>query len=315
MLGRAAHGVYWMSRYLERAENTARLLNVGLRIALTRGADTTREDEWRSVLVTTGQNLAYRQLYDDYDGVQVFNFILRDKTNPSSVLAMIQGARTNARMVRTSITSEVWESTNECWMQLGDALARPVREHNLGDVLAMIRRLTTQVRGAIEGTMLRNEVFNFSRIGTFIERADNTARILDIKYYVLLPSLAWVGSHIDNAQWDTLLRSVSGDRAYRWLNKGTMDAKGIAQFLILDSKFPRSLIFSYDKIRSNMSGLALEYGHESPSHELVRSGCARLHQTDIDKVFEAGLHEFLTSCISDTVRIGNAIAADFKFVE
>jgi uncharacterized alpha-E superfamily protein len=315
MLGRAANGVYWMSRYLERAENTARLLNVGLRIALTRGVDATREDEWRSVLITTGQDLAYRELFDDYDGIQVFNYILRDRTNPLSVLAMVESARTNARMVRTSITSEVWESTNEAWMQLSEAMARPVRESSLGDVLAMVRRLSTQVRGAIEGTMLRNEVFNFSRIGTFIERADNTARILDLKYYVLLPSLAWVGSHIDNSQWETLLRSVSGDRAYRWLNKGTMDAKGIAQFLILDSKFPRSLIFSYDKIRSNMAGLALEYGHEAPSHELVRNGCAKLHHADIDQIFDSGLHEFLLSFISDTVGIGNAITADFKFVE
>jgi len=315
MLGRAANGVYWMSRYLERAENTARLLNVGLRISLTKGVDPAREDEWRSVLVTTGQDFAYRQFHDDYQGEQVFNFILRDRANASSVLAMIDSARTNARMVRTSITSEVWESTNECWMQLGEALSRPVRESSLGDVLAMIRKLTTQVRGAIEGTMLRNEVFNFLRIGAFIERADNTARILDMKYYVLLPSPTWVGSHIDNAQWDTLLRSVSGDRAYRWLNKGTMDAKGIARFLILDSKFPRSLIFSYNKIMSNMSGLAREYGHEAPSHELVRSLCARLHQAQIDQIFEAGLHEFLTGFISDTVGIGNAISTDFKFVE
>jgi uncharacterized alpha-E superfamily protein len=315
MLGRAAQGVYWMSRYLERAENTARLLNVGLRIAQTRGADSTPDDEWRSVMVTTGQDFAYRAVHDDYERAHAFNFILRDKANPSSVLAMIEAARTNARMVRTSITSQVWESTNECWMQIAEALSRPVRDSNLGEVLAMIWRLTTQVRGALEGTMLRNEVFNFSRIGTFIERADNTARILDVKYYVLLPSVAWVGSQIDNAQWDTLLRSVAGDRAYRWLNKGTMDPRGIARFLILDGQFPRSLIFSLDKIMSNMSGLALEYGHEAPSHELVRNCCAKLHQTDIESVFEMGLHEFLTDFISDTVSIGNAIAADFKFFE
>ncbi|MCB2049016.1 MAG: alpha-E domain-containing protein [Novosphingobium sp.] len=315
MLGRAANGMFWMSRYLERAENTARLLNVGLRIALTRGADATHEDEWRSVLVTTGQDEAYRTVYEDYEGQQAFNFILRDKNNPSSVLGMVESARTNARMVRTSITTEVWESTNECWMVLNEALARPVRERDLGDVLALIRRLSTQVRGAIEGTMLRNEVYNFSRIGTFIERADNTARILDVKYYVLLPSLAWVGSQIDNAQWDTLLRSVSGDRAYRWLNKGSMDPKGIAKFLILDGKFPRSLIFCYNKLASNMHGLAQEYGHEAPSHELIRDGCARLHQTDIDQIFEGGLHEFLLGFISDTIGIGKSIAADYKFVE
>ncbi len=315
MLGRAANGVYWMSRYLERAENTARLLDVGFRLALTRGSEGSQEEEWRSVLITTGQEASYRQQYDDYAGPQVFNYILRDKANPASVLGMIEGARTNARMVRTSITSEVWEATNESWMLLKEAMARPVRETNLGEVLAAVRRQATLVRGALEGSMLRNEVFNFSRIGTFIERADNTARILDVKYYVLLPSVAWVGSSLDNAQWDTLLRSVAGDRAYRWLNKGTMDARSIARFLILDGQFPRGLIFCYDKIRSNMSGLALQYGEETQAHELLRDADAQLHQKTIDEIFERGLHEFLTEFIFQTTRIGNQIAADYRFVE
>jgi len=315
MLGRAAQGVYWMSRYLERAENTARLLNVGLRIALTRGADGAQEDEWRSVLVTTGQDAAYRALYADYDSAQAVNFILRDKANPASVLRMIESARTNARMVRTSITSEVWESTNECWMELSDLLSRPVRPSNLGDVLAAIRRQTTKVRGAIEGTMLRNEVFNFTRLGNFIERADNTARIIDVKYYVLLPSLAMVGSSIDNAQWETLLRSVGGDRAYRWLNHGSMDARGIAQFLILGVQFPRSLIFCLNKIMSNVNGLALEYGGETPSHGLVRDRCLALRETSIDQVFDQGLHEFLLQFIADIARIDSSIAADYRFVD
>lgn len=315
MLGRAAQGVYWMSRYLERAENTARLLNVGLRIALTRGADAAQEDEWRSVLVTTGQDALYRAHYADYDSAQAVNFILRDKANPASVLRMIESARTNARMVRTSITSEVWESTNECWMQLSEALSRPVRPSNLGEALAAVRRQTTQVRGAIEGTMLRNEVFNFSRIGNFVERADNTARILDVKYYVLLPSLAWVGSSLDNAQWETLLRSVGGDRVYRWLNKGSMDASGIASFLILGVQFPRSLIFCLNKIMSNMNGLALEYGGETPSQALVSGSCMALRETSIEQVFEQGLHEFLLQFIANIARIDSAISADYRFVE
>lgn len=315
MLGRAANGVFWMSRYLERAENTARLLDVGLRLALTRGAEAAQEEEWRSVLVTTGQDRSYRESYDDYPASQVVNFILRDKANPASVLSMIDDARTNARVVRTSITSEVWEATNETWMSLNEAMSRPVRESNLGDVLGMVRRQTSLVRGAIEGSMLRNETFNFSRIGTFIERADNTARILDVKYYVLLPSVAWVGSSLDNAQWDTLLRSVAGDRAYRWLNKGSMDPRGIAKFLILDGRFPRSLSFCYDKIRSNMAGLALEYAQETHSHEMLRDGVARLHQCTIEDIFDRGLHEFLSEFISDTIGLGNAIAADYRFVE
>lgn len=313
MLGRSANGVYWMFRYLERAENAARLLDVGFRMALTRGSTATQEEEWRSVLVTLGQETGYRERYSDYTGPQVSNYILRDKDNAASVLQMIESARTNARAVRTSITREVWEATNESWMLLRDLLARPVRESNPGEVLATIRRQATLVRGAMEGSMLRNEVFNFARIGTFIERADNTARILDVKYYVLLPSVAWVGSSLDNVQWETVLRSVAGDRAYRWLNAGSMDPRGIAEFLILDRRFPRSLVFCYEKIRSNMTGLAMQYGGETAAHGLLREAGAKLHQTTIESVFEQGLHQFLTEFIGTTIQIGNAISADYRF--
>ena len=230
-----------MARYLERAENTTRLLNVGLRIALTRGADvTSQEDEWRSVLVTTGQDAAYRAQYDEYDATQAVNFLLRDKANPASVLSIMEtGAQQCPDGAHQHHQRGVGSDQRKLDADLNEAHGPArVREGNLGEVLSAIRRQATLVRGAIEGSMLRNEVFNFSRIGTFIERADNTARILDVKYYVLLPSAAWVGSTIDNAQWDTLLRSAAGDRAYRWLNKGTMDSRGIARFLILDGKFP-----------------------------------------------------------------------------
>ena len=315
MLGRAANGVYWMNRYLERAENTARLIDVGFHLALTRGDKQSADEEWKSVLTTTGQEEAYSQAHSDYTGTQVFNFLLRERDNPGSVLRMVENARTNARVVRTSLTNSVWEATNEGWMILRDLLARPVRESGLGEVLSAIRRQATLVRGAMEGTMLRNEVFNFARIGTFVERADNTARILDVKYYVLLPSVAWVGSSLDNVQWETLLRSVAGNRAYSWLNAGAMDPREIARFLILDGQFPRSLVFCYDKIRSNMAGLAKEYGHEVAAHELLRNAGARLHQITIDEIFEGGLHEFLQHFIGKTIEIGNAIAADYRFSE
>ncbi|WP_159978697.1 MULTISPECIES: alpha-E domain-containing protein [unclassified Novosphingobium] len=315
MLGRGASGVFWMSRYLERAENTARLIDVGFHLALTRGNRQSQDEEWKSVLTTTGMLEDYCSKHTDFGGSQVFNYLLRDRDNPGSVLAMVENARTNARVVRTSITNAVWETTNEGWMHLRDLLSRPVRETNLGEVLREIRRIGTLVRGALEGTMLRNEVFNFSRIGTFIERADNTARILDVKYYVLLPSAAWVGSSLDNVQWDTLLRSVAGNRAYTWLNAGSMDPRGIARFLILDGQFPRSLVFSYDKIRSNMAGLAKEYGHEVPAHQLLRDAGDKLNQVTIEEIFEGGLHEFLQDFIGKTIEIGSAIAADYRFSE
>ena len=228
---------------------------------------------------------------------------------------MIEAARTNARMVRTAITREVWEATNESWMILKDLLARPVRETNLGEVLAQIRRQSTQVRGAMDGTMLRNEIFNFARIGTFIERADNTARILDVKYHVLLPSVAWVGSSLDHVQWETVLRSVAGDRAYRWLNAGSLDARGIAEFLILDGRFPRSLAFCYSKVRSNMASLAREYGGETHAHELLRDAGAKLHQVSIQQIIDAGLHEYIVSFIAGNIQIASAIAHDYRFTE
>ena len=181
MLGRSANGIFWLFRYLERAENTARLIEAGFRMALTRDA-VDASDEWRSLIVTLGLKRAYAEKYGtEFNGPNVFNFILRDRENPGSVLKMTEMARTNARMVRAGITREVWESVNDGWMRLKEALARPVPETRLGDVLDMVRRQATQVRGAMEGTMLRNEIYNFARIGSFIERADNTARILDVK--------------------------------------------------------------------------------------------------------------------------------------
>ncbi len=312
MLGRSANGIFWMFRYLERAENTARLLDAGFRLALTRGQKAARE-EWRSVLVTMGQDEAYCVHHDEHTAPLVTNYVLRDRDNPACVLAMVENARINARAVRTAITREVWEATNDGWMTLRDMLARPVKATNLGEVLAAIRRQATLVRGAMEGTMLRNEIFNFARIGTFIERADNTARILDVKYYVLLPSIAWVGSSLDNAQWETVLRSVAGERAYRWLNAGKMDPRGIAEFLILDGRFPRSLAFCYEKLRSNMASLARQYGHESPAHELLRDAVSRLHQTRIEQVFDIGLHEFILASIAGNQLIAAAIAADYRF--
>jgi uncharacterized alpha-E superfamily protein len=219
------------------------------------------------------------------------------------------------RMVRTAITREVWEATNEGWMTLRELLARPVKETNLGDVLTAIRRQSTLVRGAMDGTMLRNEIFNFARIGTFIERADNTARILDVKYYVLLPSLAWVGSSLDNVQWDTVLRSVAGERAYRWLNAGTMDPRGIAQFLILDGRFPRSLAFCYDGLESNMASLVGEHGREGTACDLLRDACTRLRQTGIETIVDQGLHQFIGKFIASNQRLAQAVAADYRFVD
>lgn len=311
MLGKNAGGLFWMFRYLERAENTARLLEAGWRIALTRSTD--RSNEWQSILITAGMDAAYREKHETYDAPGVINFLLREKSNPSSVLSTIEAARSNARMVRTALSGEVWEAVNECWMVLKAALARPVTERNLHEMLTAIRARTSVVRGALHGTMLRNDIYAFSRLGTFIERADNTARILDVKYYVLLPSASFVGTSIDNAQWEVILRSVSAERSYQWLNGGEVTPQGIAEFLILDKRMPRSLAFCYSKIEQYLDLLEQEYGERQDSQVLAQRICGRLKGATVQSVFEDGLHEFLSEFIGDTARLANLIETDFRF--
>ena len=314
MLGRHANGIFWMFRNLERAENTARLLDAGLQIALTSGAEAA-DEEWRSVLITSGQDELYRQSHDSYSGMQVPDFMLRGENNPGSILNMVENARTNAREVRTSLTREVWETNNETWISLKSMLAQPITERNLGDILPLTRRQAALVRGAMEGTMLRNEIYNFARLGTFLERADNIARTLDVKYYVLLPNISMVGSDLDNKQWEAVLRSLSGIRAYRWLNAGRMDARGIANFLLLDRRFPRSLRFCVDKLENNLRYLAEEYGEEGRSHEMVRTAANELRETDVEEIMEQGLHQFISVAIDRAGQISNAIADDYRFVD
>ena len=311
MLGRTAGGLYWMFRHLERSENTARLIEAGMRIALTRSDDV--EKEWKSVVTTAGQKDAFLERHERFDQASVIDFLLRDRTNPSSVRSVIESARSNAREVRTALTREVWEATNDTWLTVRDTLARPVLDRELPDVLAVIRRESALVRGALHGTMLRNDIYNFARIGTFMERADNTARILDVKYYVLLPSASYVGTSLDNVQWETILRSVSAQRACRWRSAGDASAMGIADFLILDQQLPRSLVFCYRKIDENLGYLASDYREHHRCHELSHDLLLRLTGRNIESIFEDGLHEFLGDCIQATNTLGHAIERDYRF--
>ncbi|AKH44265.1 putative alpha-E superfamily protein [Altererythrobacter atlanticus] len=313
MLGRTANGIFWMYRYLERAENTARLLAAGHRMTLTRGGDAANQ-EWRSILTTLGLLQAYNEHYEDYTGAHVCDFVLRARVNPESVLSMFERARMNARSCRSAITAEVWEAVNEGWMSLSDLLARQVRESNLGMALGAIRRESTLARGATYGSMLRNETYAFARLGTFLERADNTARILDIKYYLLLPSLSYVGTALDSGQWDNVLRSLSGERAYRWLNAGRMDARSIADFLILDDRFPRSLSFCLTEMRENLAKLERMHGGDGPAHEAIRAVDTKLLGKTVEDIFDRGLHEFLVDFISANQTVASSIAEQYRFI-
>lgn len=312
MLGKTAGGLFWMFRYLERSENTARLVEAGQRIALTRSHS---DDEWQSVLQTASALGSYLGKYGDVTKDNAIDWMLRDKDNPSSVLNVIEGARNNAKLVRTALTREVWESVNESWMTLREAMARRVNERDLPAVLNLIRQRSAHVRGALAGTMLRNDIYNFARMGTFTERADNTARILDVKYYVLLPSAAAVGSNLDNVQWETILRSVSAEGGFRMTYGQDPTPRKIAQFLILDRRMPRSLAFCGAKISDNLRYLAEDYGSRLPCHDMIDRLMAGCLSRRIDDIFDNGLHEFIEEYLRGLGAVGRQIELDYRFYE
>ena len=314
MLGRNANGIYWMTRYVERSENIARLIEAGLRMSLTRAGDV--NTEWASVLETAGVSAAFADEYGkEHNCSNVTNFLLRDKANSRSVLATLEGARTNARMVRTALTREVWESVNECWLSLSSLLSRPVREADLSKTLEIIRRQSGLIRGAMLGTMLRNDIYNFARIGTFIERADSTARILDVKYYVLLPSLQHVGSSLDNVQWESILRSVSAHTSFRYIYGTEYTSKQIAELLIFEMRLPRSLLFCQAQIVENLNYLAAEYNERTEAHDVAEALFHRLKQMNIAQVFDSSLHTFLQDYLRDNNNVGASIDKAFRFYD
>jgi uncharacterized alpha-E superfamily protein len=313
MLGRTANGLYWMFRYIERAENTARLIDAGLRMSLTRSDSS--DDDWDGVLQSAGVREDYDKVHPSLSGLDAVDYLLRDKANPSSVMSCVEAARNNARMVRTALTRETWEAVNECWIELKQVLARKARSTDLPEIIDTIKRRAGLIRGAFHGTMLRDDIYNFARIGTFIERADNTARILDVKYHVLLPAISQVGSSLDNMQWESILRSVSAHRSYGWVYDGEYRPANIADFLILNPRMPRSLAFSYDKIVSNLGFLAQQYGETHAAHETASATLTLLQNRSMDDIMDQGLHEFIEEFIVQNNRLGQEISDGYRFYQ
>jgi uncharacterized alpha-E superfamily protein len=311
MLGRTANGLFWMFRYIERAENIARLIDAGLRMSLTRSGES--DGDWEGVLLSAGMSQAFENEYETVSSADAIDFMLRSRNNPSSVMSSIEAARNNARMVRTALTRETWEATNECWIELKQLLTRKVRPQDLPGVIDIIKRRTGLIRGAFHGTMLRNDIYNFARIGTFIERADNTARILDVKYYVLLPSVSHVGTSLDNVQWESILRSVSAHRSYGWVYDAALNPTNIADFLILNGQMPRSLAYCYEKICSNMHYLEEHSGEKPIAHKTAEDTLKSLKKGSIREVMDQGLHEFLEEFIGYNNKLGAQISEGYRF--
>ncbi|XDZ69469.1 alpha-E domain-containing protein [Alphaproteobacteria bacterium LSUCC0226] len=310
MLGRHGDNLFWMARYLERSENLARRIQATLHYALSREDE--GEEEWTALIINHGLGPLFEEKYDDPTTIDIINFLLRDRDNFDSVASLMSKARNNGRSVRTSLTREVWLSLNESWMKCESDLKRPVNIRDLPVILEDIIKGSSLFRGALYGTMLHNDIFNFLRLGTFIERADNTIRTIDTKYHRLLPTAKVIGGSNDQGQWEVMLRSLAAWRSFNWLKKGRLDPLGVANFLIFDERMPRSIKFCYKEVKFNLEDLSNSYKKDYGSLALANEIFISLNDDSMQNTQEIDLKVFLTEHIEKNNQLSQAIASDFN---
>jgi uncharacterized alpha-E superfamily protein len=306
MLSRTAENLFWMARYMERAEATARLLTMGQRMAILPGAH--HRDEWRSVVRATGNG---SRVFPE--GVQVtesdaVSYLMLDLDNPSSIRSCLLKARANAKSARTMLTQDMWEALNEGWRKLDSYDVGEARQQ-LPALIDWVKTRVMTFRGAAHSGQLRNEGHDFLRTGSALERAQMTLRLLDVKYYVLLPET----EVIDHYQWTSVLYALSGARAYHHVYGGTYTPWQITDFLMLNRLFPRSVAYCYDQLAYRLNRLAGWHDSRGACHETVRQMVTDLEQLDSGEIFRVGLHETVQSGLRMTNRLGAEIARTYHF--
>jgi uncharacterized alpha-E superfamily protein len=309
MLSRTAENLYWMSRYIERAENNARILDVSHRMSLLPSVADHEVLHWRPALLIGPESNSFDERYGDATGTNVIAYMALDPKNPSSIYSALKTARENARAERTSITGEMWESLNATWLEIKDVDYAALERRGFRAFFDWIKERSHLFRGVTVGTMLKDDAFHFIRLGTFLERADNTARILDVKYHVLLPDTETIGGAVDYYQWGALLRSVSAFRSYRAAYRDAMKPWQIAELLVLRADMPRSLHACLEEVVGTLDRLAGPNTLEC--QRLAGAIHASLRFGRIERIFEQGLHEFLDEFIVRNNDLGNQIHRDF----
>ncbi len=301
MLSKTAENLFWSARYIERADSLARLLEVGYRISLIPNTEKGYNNEWESILETSGMKDEYLKRFQKISKEKIISFLLFDLENNSSVLNCITFARENIRMVRTAVTLEVWNAVNSSFHDIDKNLKNKKNIlKELPGIIEWIKKQVNLIRGTILNTQLINDGYDFLILGTFFERADFTARIINVKYFILLPSINYVGGEIDNFQWSLMLRSISSFRAFKWAYGGEdITYIKIIDFLILNMTCPRSLIFSVEKIHHHLNRLTKFYKQNSISKTKIEVIYKNLKNHNAKKISDIGLHQFLKSFMEE----------------
>jgi uncharacterized alpha-E superfamily protein len=309
LLSRVADSVYWMARYIERAENVARFIDVNFHLQLD--LPLAPAHQWQPLIDTAGDTAVFKERYGGASEEEVVQFLAFDDENPNSIYSCLRFARENARSVRETISLEMWEQINSMYLQI--QLQRGMAQHDsLPEVMRSIRLACHMFQGITDATMSHDEAWHFLRVGRMIERADKTSRILDVKYFILLPSPVNVGSPFDDLHWTAVLKSVSGFETYR-KQRGRISPTEIVEFLVMDRDFPRAIRHCVDvagdslRVITGTPAGVLSYSSEQLM-EVLRS---ELGQTRVDIVIRNGLHEYLDGLQTKMNSIGDSLKQDF----
>jgi len=314
MLSRTADHLFWMARYIERAENTARMLDVNVQTSLLPQSALAAEQGWRAMLGISELLGDFDHKYGLMTARDVLDFMVRDPDNPSSIMSCLRQSRENARAVRGALTTEVWETHNATWLELQNKLRSRLLDEDPSQFFEWVKYRSHLSRGVTIGTMLKDEAFHFIRLGTFLERADNTARILDVKFHGAGKSLfadpeAEEEARHDFYYWTAILRSVSGFEIYRKVYRDVITPERVAELLMLRADMPRSLLACMEEVSSNLAQVRNDASADT--ERFVGKMHAELKYSNIDEILSSGLHAYLTQFLERIYEVGNRISRDF----
>jgi uncharacterized alpha-E superfamily protein len=297
MLSRTAENLYWLARYVERAEYLARTIEATLRVTALPNTYIGKTNEWDSALLTAGVSASFYEVHEEANEQNVVDYLSFAPSNPSSIRNCIENARLNSRSVRTALTGEMWDTINSAWIDLQEVWGKGAKtREELAKFLRFVQETSLRFDGSAYRTMLRNDAYWFSRLGLHLERADNTARILDVKYHVLLPEEEHVGGPLDYYQWTSILRSVSALTAYHWVYRETLKPW---------------LASCYGNLVRNLDQIGVAYGRQGAAQRHARGVRNRLEHSRMDDVFQRGVHEFIQEFIADNARLGEIIGRQY----
>ena len=310
MLSRVAESIYWAGRYIERAENIARFIDVNLHMSLD--APSSFAEQWEPLVAIFGDDSGFKELYEDPSRENVIQFLASDPANPSSIFSCLQRARENCRSVREVISSEMWEQVNRYYLTVNNGAARRRPIVDSYQFFGEVKLLAHQVAGVSDNTMSHDQPWHFFQLGKLLERADNTSRLLDVKYFLLLPSPEDVGGPIDEMQWSILLRSASAFEMYR-KRYGRFEPQHIVEFLLLSREFPRAILYCLDTAERSLQAISGSQSGRFNNAAEQRLGRLRseLAYAQAYDIIAAGLHEFLDGLQTKLNAVGTAIGETY----